>query len=132
MSDTERPPVSRAVFLSYTSEDLAVALAVCDGKELFYLGGELSAARLMSATVHSDGGKFAVVSRNPVWKATLPEAGYDILEDVGQKYDISPDDQRFLMLKEVGQAAAENATRRIFIVLNWTEELKRRVPGARK
>ena len=97
-----------------------------DGKKLFYVGGTSPAQRLMSATVQSDGAKFTIVARNPVWNATFQDVGY------GEDYDISPDDQRFLMLKEVRQAAAENATGRIFIVQNWTEELKRRVPGARK
>jgi hypothetical protein len=40
-------------------------------------------------------------------------------------YDVSPDGQRFLMLKAVGQAQAST---QINVVLNWTEELKRRVP----
>jgi hypothetical protein len=42
---------------------------------------------------------------------------------------VSPDGQRFLMLKTIeqqGQAATE-----IHVVLNWFEELKRRVPAAR-
>jgi hypothetical protein len=40
-------------------------------------------------------------------------------------YDVSPDGQRFLMLKggEEQQAATQ-----IHVVLNWFEELKRRVP----
>ena len=40
-------------------------------------------------------------------------------------YDVSPDGQRFLMIKasEQGQAPSQ-----INVVLNWFEELKRRVP----
>ncbi len=38
-------------------------------------------------------------------------------------YDISPDGQRFLMIK-----AREGSTGQINVVLNWTEELKRLVP----
>jgi len=41
-------------------------------------------------------------------------------------YDVSPDGQRFLMLKPVQQEQAEST--QINIVLNWTEELKRLVP----
>jgi hypothetical protein len=44
-------------------------------------------------------------------------------------YDVSPDDQRFLMLKAVGQA---QASAQINVVLNWTEELKRFVPAGTK
>jgi len=45
-------------------------------------------------------------------------------------YDVSPDGQRFLMAKDTEQATT--ATQQINIVLNWFEELKRRVPAAEK
>ncbi len=38
-------------------------------------------------------------------------------------YDVSPDGQRFLMIKEAGAEEAQ-----INVVLNWFEELKERVP----
>ena len=44
-------------------------------------------------------------------------------------YDVSPDGQRFLMLKSNEQAVAPT---QINVVLNWFEELKRRVPTATK
>ena len=37
-------------------------------------------------------------------------------------YDVSPDGQRFVMVKD------DSASGRLNIVLNWTEELKRLVP----
>ena len=40
-----------------------------------------------------------------------------------QYYDISPDGQRFLMIKDV-----EGSTGQINVVLNWFEELNRLVP----
>jgi hypothetical protein len=43
----------------------------------------------------------------------------------GTAYDVSPDGQRFLMVKEIEQA---RSTAKINVVLNWTEELRRRVP----
>jgi len=43
---------------------------------------------------------------------------------------VSPDGQRFLMLKPIEQEAA--APTQINVVLNWFEELKQRVPPARK
>ena len=43
-------------------------------------------------------------------------------------YDVSPDGQRFLMLKLVESQAS--APTQIHVVLNWFEELKRRVPAA--
>jgi len=51
-------------------------------------------------------------------------------------WDIHPDGRRFLMIKEKGTAGGESATGataaavpgKISIVLNWTDELKQRVP----
>ena len=40
-------------------------------------------------------------------------------------YDVSPDGERFLMLK--AGAAAETEPTQINVVLNWFEDLKRRV-----
>jgi hypothetical protein len=37
-------------------------------------------------------------------------------------YDVTPDGQRFLMVKDMHQDVASN---KIEVVLNWTEELKR-------
>jgi hypothetical protein len=42
----------------------------------------------------------------------------------GRNYDVSPDGQRFLMIKDDQQQGAA----RINVVLNWLEELKRLVP----
>ena len=42
-------------------------------------------------------------------------------------YDASPDGQRFLMLKPV--ESPTSAPTQINVVLNWFEELKRKVPG---
>ncbi len=41
-------------------------------------------------------------------------------------YDISPDGQRFLMMKEADEGEVPQA--QINVVLNWFEELKRLVP----
>ncbi len=40
-------------------------------------------------------------------------------------YDVAPDGRRFVMIKESEQ---ESASVQINVVLNWFEELKRRVP----
>jgi len=45
-------------------------------------------------------------------------------------YDVSPDGQRFLMLRPVEQAQA--APTQINVVLNWFEELKQKVPVGKK
>lgn len=43
-------------------------------------------------------------------------------------FDISPDGQRFLMIKDVTQPLEPSARDEISVVLNWHEELKRLVP----
>jgi serine/threonine-protein kinase len=48
-------------------------------------------------------------------------------------WDISPDGQRFLMMKELGAATtAERGLRKITVILNWFEEIKRLVPTGKK
>jgi hypothetical protein len=46
----------------------------------------------------------------------------------GTAYDVSPDGQRFLMVKE-NEAATSRM--QINVVQNWFEELKRRVPAGK-
>ena len=46
----------------------------------------------------------------------------------GRNYDISPDGQRFLMLKEAGQTDEASTPTQLIFVLNWFDELKRLVP----
>jgi hypothetical protein len=44
-------------------------------------------------------------------------------------YDVSPDGQRFLMIKDIEDDAP---ARQINVILNFTEELKRRLPAGTK
>ena len=44
----------------------------------------------------------------------------------GREYDISPDGERFLMIKETD--ATTDESRELILVQNWLEELKRLVP----
>jgi hypothetical protein len=46
----------------------------------------------------------------------------------GGTYDITPDGQRFLMIKDSSGADAASVPRNLIVVLSWTEELKRLVP----
>jgi hypothetical protein len=41
-----------------------------------------------------------------------------------RNFDISPDGQRFLMIKDATQSLEPSARDEITVVLNWTEELK--------
>jgi hypothetical protein len=75
------------------------------------------------------------VETEPAFKPGKPEtlfrgAYYD--PHTGSTFwDISPDGKRFLMIKppaSTGAASAAASPRKINIVVNWTEELKKRVP----
>ena len=89
-----------------------------NGQELFYVapGGSLMASR-----VHP---------RDGAWRADKPLEIVDgryATEGVRDRrtYDVSPDGQRFLMIKK---AANEATAPQIIVVQHWLEELKRLVP----
>jgi serine/threonine-protein kinase len=72
------------------------------------------------------------VARGPAWAATTPallvkEVYFTVPIWWGRSYDISPDGQRFLMIKE-GGADGTAAPASIMVVQHWVEELKRLVP----
>ncbi len=88
-----------------------------DGRELFYLSGD--AVMAVSVTTEPS---FNIVGTPRV----LFHGGYIIpIAEDGPPWDISQDGKRFLMIKE---PRAAMSFRKISIVLNWFEELKRRVP----
>lgn len=84
--------------------------------------------------VSPDGALMGVqMTPGPSWAATTPtllvKEGYlTNLNWWGRSYDISPDGQRFLMIKE-GGAAGPAAPASIIVVQQWVEELKRLVPA---
>jgi Tol biopolymer transport system component len=86
-----------------------------DGTELFYRIGN----RMMVVSVETE----------PTFRPGRPEVLFEgryvnsRIRIWNPYYDISPDGQRFLMIKDV-----EGRTGQINVVLNWFEELKRLVP----
>jgi len=87
-----------------------------DGREFFYVGadGLLMGVRLQV---------------RDTWRAApptriLPARFYDSGAAAGRTYDIAPDGQRFLVIKQGG---GDNAPQNIVVVQNWFEELKRLV-----
>jgi serine/threonine-protein kinase len=86
-----------------------------DGKKLFYRQGD----KLMAVDVHTE----------PTFTAGVPrklfEGHYEPTQTGNSGYDVSPDGTRFLMVQS---PAPEQAPTQINVVLNWTEELKQRVP----
>jgi Tol biopolymer transport system component len=95
-----------------------------NGRELFYRTGE----KMMAVEIDTRAG---FVHGKP---KTLFEGHYAQSLAAGwvnrANYDVSPDGQRFLMLAPVD--SGRTAPNRIEVVLNWTEELKRLAPAAKK
>ena len=86
------------------------------GGELFYRSGN----KMMAVEVGTKSGFSAGKPR------MLFEGPYLPTTDSAPYYDVSPDGQRFLMLKPV--ESQTSAPTQINVVLNWFEELKRKVP----
>jgi hypothetical protein len=55
----------------------------------------------------------------------LFEDTYAVGAPGGHNYDVTPDGERFLMIKSVD----DESTWRLHVVLHWMEELKQRVPA---
>jgi eukaryotic-like serine/threonine-protein kinase len=91
-----------------------------NGRELFYRSGD----KMMAVDIATQPGFSAGTPR------MLFQGSYVTPASTYANYDVSPDGQRFLMLKpsEGGLAAPTQ----INVVLNWFEELKRRVPTGTK
>jgi len=89
------------------------------GRELFYLDGDLT---LTAVPVRAEGATFSFGNPAKVFDRKY-YSGFNL-----GAYDVSPDGQRFLMIKEdraTEQAAAPPTN--LIVVLNWTEELKARM-----
>ena len=91
-----------------------------NGRELFYRMG----TKMMAVDIATQPGFSAGKPR------TLFEGPYLPTPATFPNYDVSLDGQRFLMLKPAEQTQA--AATQINVVLNWFEELKRRVPTGAK
>ena len=85
-----------------------------DGRELFYRRG----AALMTVAVHTE------PSFTPATPEVLFEGDY-FVGNRGRTYDVSPDGQRFVMVRP-DSAVREN---QMVVVLNFFEELRERVPN---
>ena len=108
-----RYPEANVKYLVSEEEGGASPVWSPNGTELFYRSGD----RMMVVSVETE----------PVFSAGKPEVLFEgsyVSHSGGmQYYDISPDGQQFLMLKE-----EQTTTGQINVVLNWFEELKRLVP----
>ena len=89
-----------------------------NGRELFYLDSDNALTSVIieaTATTFNAGNPKKLFDRS--YATTAPGPGYDV----------SPDGQRFLMIKE-GAGESREVPQYLIVVQNWTEELKRLVP----
>jgi serine/threonine protein kinase/Tol biopolymer transport system component len=93
-----------------------------NGRELFYRSGN----KMMAVEITTQP-NFAL--SNP---RMLFEGLYALAPVPVSNYDVSPDGQRFLMLKPTEQEQAQAAPTQINVVMNWFEELKQKVPTGKK
>jgi hypothetical protein len=91
------------------------------GRELFYLGPD---GTLMAV---------AVSPQDSVWSSATPQAifrgDYVMMGggNSGRQYDVAPDGERFLMIKDAGVDRGD--LNQIVVMQNWIESLGRSVPG---
>jgi serine/threonine protein kinase/Tol biopolymer transport system component len=91
-----------------------------NGREVFYRSGN----KMMAVEITTQP-SFAL--DNP---RMLFEGPYALSPGTSSNYDVSPDGQRFLMLRPSEQT--QTAQTQINVVLNWFEELKQKVPTGKK
>jgi Tol biopolymer transport system component len=90
------------------------------GRELLYRSGD----KMMAVDIATQPGFAASKPR------LLFEGQYVPTPATLPNYDVTPDGQRFLMVKPI--EAVEAAPTQINVVLNWFEELKQKVPTGKK
>jgi serine/threonine-protein kinase len=91
-----------------------------NGRELFYLDGS---GALTSVPVQLSGPSFSV--GNP---ARVIETHY-AAPGGARPYDVAPDGQRFLMIKDLSTADDKVTSPSLVVVERWFEELKARLPA---
>ena len=95
-----------------------------DGRELFFqTTADAGGTRMMTVPIES-GGTFRPGRPVALFQGPFPlSAGLD-----SHAYDVSPDGQRFLMVREQEGADPSAGLPRLVVLQNWHEELKARVP----
>ena len=90
-----------------------------NGKELFYLDGT---SAMTAVSVHTA----------PTFTVDTPTKLFEgryVAGMTSRTYDVSPDGQRFLMIKTTARGDQASTPASMVVVLNWTAELKRLVPS---
>jgi len=91
-----------------------------NGRELFFLNAD----KMMAVDIRTEP-TFAPGKPRLLFEGQYVEASGRFRA----RYDVAPDSQRFLMVKQSEQTAAPT---QLNVVLNWFEELKGRVPAGKK
>ena len=87
-----------------------------NSREIFFFSGD----KLMSVDVETQ----------PAFKAGTPHALFQATGYLSAgNYDVAPDGQHFLMIK---QDDVITSPKELNVILNWSEELKRRAPPGKK
>jgi eukaryotic-like serine/threonine-protein kinase len=92
-----------------------------DGRQLFYRSGD----KMMAVEIQTRAG-FAAGGPRLLFDQPYADTG---VTTAGAAYDVAPDGQHFLMLKE---DEAQTSQLELHVVLNWAEEVKRRLSTATK
>jgi Tol biopolymer transport system component len=91
-----------------------------NGRELFHLDGTNAVTSVPIRTA-------------PTFSAGTPTKLFDgryLASPFWRAYDVSPDGQRFLMIKDSAAAEQPSTPPSLVVVLNWFEELKRRLTSS--
>jgi len=95
-----------------------------DGRELFYRSGDAIIAAELKTEPAFSLGTSNTLFRGAYVRSVLAMGNFDFAT-----WHIHPDGKRFLMMKETGSGELGGAGLwRINVVLNWSEELKQRIP----
>ena len=95
-----------------------------NGRELFYLDRD---GLMTSVTVRVDGASLSAGVPTTILK-TRYVAGASVLGLDLRAFDVSPDGQRFLMIKDLeAEPERPRVLSHVVLVLNWVEELKSRL-----
>jgi hypothetical protein len=97
------------------------------GRELFYLDER---GMLTSVAVRFEGGAFSASAPQKILN-TAYYLGASLLNLDLRAYDVSPDGQRFLMIKDVPSArqTSSESQPNMVVVVHWFEELKAMLPA---
>jgi predicted Ser/Thr protein kinase len=85
-----------------------------NGRELFYWSGR----KMMAVDIQT----------NPVFRAGVPKMLFEGTYSAAG-YDVAPDGQRFLLVKP--PAVLQTPADQLIVVVNWLEELRRRMPAGK-